>query len=184
MSKDSISSLFDSFAALLEYPAVEIAQQAQECLQQLKSAWPEAAERLGRFADGAEGHSLRRMQELYTSTFDMQPVCYPYIGFHLYGESYKRGAFMSQLNEAYRTLGYSPEQELPDHLPVALRFLGMDEANRKSEFCQALLNSGLVPALEKMLPSFGEQSENPYFWLLSALQQFLVQTPEKEFDHA
>jgi hypothetical protein len=40
-----------------------------------------------------------------------------------------------------------------------------------------------MPALEKMLKVFGEESENPYFGLLSALQLFLVRTPEKELSH-
>ena len=127
---------------------------------------------------------LEKMQELYTITFDMQPVCYPYLGYQLFGESYKRGAFMAQLNEAYHAFGYSAVQELPDHLAIVLRFIGLDATNRQDEFCQALINDGVMPALEKMLKVFGEQSENPYFGLLSALQLFLVHTPEKELSHA
>lgn len=184
MNKDSVGRLYDSFADLLSYPTPSILELAEECLAQLQDFRPDAAIALGRFMHGLRQCTLERLRELYTATFDMQPVCYPYIGYHLFGESYKRGALMAQLNEAYRAFGYSAGQELPDHLPIALRFLGLGAANREDEFCQTLLNSGLVPALEKMLRSFGAQSENPYFWLLSALQQFLVQTPEKEIDHA
>lgn len=124
------------------------------------------------------------MKELYTTTFDMQPVCYPYLGYQLFGESYKRGAFMAQLNEAYHTIGYSAVQELPDHVAIVLRYLGLDATNRQHDFCQALINEGLIPAMEKMLKVFGEGSENPYFGLLSALHLFLVNTPEKELSHA
>ena len=91
---------------------------------------------------------------------------------------------MAQLNEAYRVAGYSAEQELPDHIAVALHFVGLDSTDRQGDFCQSLLNEGMVPALEKMLKTFGEQSENPYFRLLKALQMFLVQIPEKELGHA
>ena len=90
---------------------------------------------------------------------------------------------MAQLNEAYHGVGYSTVQELPDHLAVVLRFIGLDATNRQGEFCQALINDGVMPALEKMLKVFGEESENPYFGLLSALQLFLVCTPEKELSH-
>jgi nitrate reductase delta subunit len=124
------------------------------------------------------------MRELYTTTFDMQPVCYPYVGYHLFGESYKRGAFMAQLNEAYHAHGYSAGQELPDHLSVILRFLGLDAENHRDDFCKALINDGVNPALEKMLKVFDAQSENPYFGLLSALHLFLVHIPEKELTHA
>jgi len=184
MSKDLISSLFDSFAALLEYPASPMTEQAAELLEQLRPLHPESAEALEKFVRMLDQLSLEKMRELYTVTFDMQPVCYPYVGYHLFGESYKRGAFMAQLNEAYQTRDYSAVQELPDHLSVILRFVGLEAENRHGEFCQALINNGVMPALEKMLKVFDAQSENPYFGLLSALRLFLVHLPEKELTHA
>ncbi|HQU37449.1 MAG TPA: nitrate reductase molybdenum cofactor assembly chaperone [Anaerolineales bacterium] len=183
MYKDTTASLFDSFAALLEYPSADFSEQAQRCLDLMRTINPEAAESLQRFANFIEENSLQRMQELFTTTFDMQPVCYPYVGFHLYGESYKRGAFMAQLNEAYHGIGYSAEQELPDNLAVILRFIGFDSENRYSEFSQALLSDGVLPSLEKMLKVFGEGSENPYFAILSALNLFALNTLEKELTH-
>lgn len=184
MKQDSIGHLYASFADLLSYPTALTLEQADDCLAQLQESHPEVTAAFESFLRGLKHLELEKLKELYTTTFDMQPVCYPYIGYQLFGESYKRGALMAQLNEAYRAFGFSAGQELPDHLPVALRFLGLNATNREGEFCQSLLNSGLIPALEKMLKPFGTQSENPYFWLLSALQKFLVQTPEKEFDHA
>lgn len=183
MFKDSTASLFDSFAALLEYPSSDVDEETQRCLELMKSINPEAAEMFEKFSNAVEGNSLQRMQELFTTTFDMQPVCYPYVGFHLYGESYKRGAFMAQLNEAYHGIGYSTEQELPDNLAVILRFIGFDSENRYSEFSQALISDGVLPSLEKMLKVFGEGSENPYFGILSALQLFVLTTLEKEMIH-
>lgn len=183
MFKDSISSLFDLFAVLLEYPTAEMAEQTERLHEQLTLLLPESAEALEKFVRMLDQLSLEKMRELYTVTFDMQPVCYPYVGYHLYGESYKRGAFMAQLNEAYHTHNYSAGQELPDHLSVILRFIGLDAENRQDDFCNALIASGVLPALEKMLKVFDAETENPYFGLLSALQLFLVRTPEKELSH-
>lgn len=183
MSKDSISSLFDSFAALLEYPSAQTKEKAQVFLDQVQIP-SEAVEELEKFIRAIGQLSLDRMQEVYTITFDMQPVCYPYVGYHLFGESYKRGAFMAQLNEAYHALGYSAGQELPDHMAIVLRFIGLDSTNQQGDFCQALIHDGVMPALEKMLKVFGEQSENPYHELLLALRLFLAHTPEKELTHA
>lgn len=184
MSKDSIEFVYDLFADLLAYPASPITQKAEEGLPQLRESHPDAGVAFEKFLHGLRQHPLAKMQELYTTTFDMQPVCYPYLGYQLFGESYKRGAFMAQLNEAYHAIGYSAVQELPDHLAIVLRFIGLDATNRQDEFCQALLNEGLMPALEKMLKVFGDESENPYFWLLSALHLFVVHAPEKELYHA
>lgn len=184
MTKDPISSLYELFADLLDYPTLATSLKAGHCYERLQQYQPDAAGLLEVFYHAMEGRSLEQMQELYTRTFDMQPVCYPYVGYHLFGESYKRGAFMAQLNEAYHTAEYSSAQELPDQLSVILRFLSLDSANREGDFCQALVKEGVNPALEKMLKTFGDQSENPYFGLLSALHLFLVPTAVKEFDHA
>jgi nitrate reductase molybdenum cofactor assembly chaperone NarJ/NarW len=184
MPKDSISILYGLFADLLDYPTLPTSLKAGHCHARLQQSQPDAAPLLENFYRSMEQQSLGQMQELYTTTFDMQPVCYPYVGYQLFGESYKRGAFMAQLNEAYHSCGYSAGQELPDHLAVILRFLGLEAARRQSDFCQTLLLEGLMPALEKMLQVFGPQSENPYFQLLSALHLFLARVPEKELGHA
>ena len=184
MTKDSTSTLYDLFADLLQYPTLATSLNAGHCYERLQHFQPDVASLLESFYQATEQRSLEQMQELYTVTFDMQPVCYPYLGYQLFGESYKRGAFMAQLNEAYHTIGYSAVQELPDHVAVVLRYLGLDSTNRQNDFCQALINEGLIPAMEKMLKVFGEGSENPYFGLLSALHLFLVHIPEKELSHA
>lgn len=183
MNPDCEALLYNLFADLLAYPTSPLAQPAEQCPAQLPEIYPDAASALARFYRTIEKLTLEQMQELYTVTFDMQPVCYPYVGYQLFGESYKRGAFMAQLNEAYHTCGYSIGHELPDHLPATLRFLALD-TDAHGDFCQVLRKEGLVPAVEKMLKTFGEQSENPYFGLLSALHLFLVHAPEKELDHA
>lgn len=183
MNKDSISLLYTLFADLLSYPGGDLLTKTEACLDELRSVHNEAAEELEAFLGGVQNLTVEKLEELYTVTFDMQPLCYPYVGYQLFGESYKRGAFMARLNEAYRAVGYSAGEELPDHLPVILRFLGLDSALRQDEFCQTLLAEGLIPALEKMLQPFAE-SPNPYARLLKALQLVLTHTPEKEMSHA
>lgn len=180
MQKDTTCHLYDLFADLLSYPTVDLPAQAETCLAQLRTSHPEATVALEKFSAALAERSLAQNEEFYTVTFDMQPVCYPYAGYHLFGESYKRGAFMAQLNEAYHAFGYSAGDELPDHVPAILRFLGLDAANRQGDFCQALLNEGLVPALGKMRQAFDEQSKNPYASLLMALQVFLTPVPVPE----
>jgi nitrate reductase molybdenum cofactor assembly chaperone NarJ/NarW len=184
MAKDSILTLYGLFADLLDYPSLATSLKAGHCYARLQQSQSAAAPLLESFYQAMEQQSLEQIQELYTTTFDMQPVCYPYVGYQLFGESYKRGAFMAQLNEAYHACDYSAGQELPDHLAVILRFLGLESARKQGDFCQVLLMEGLIPALEKMIQAFGQQSENPYSRLLSALHLFLVHVPEKEVDHA
>jgi nitrate reductase delta subunit len=184
MNQDSICLLYDLFANLLAYPTPKLLHQAGACAEKLRHICPEATAALEKFSAALADRTLAQNEELYTITFDMQPVCYPYVGYHLFGESYKRGAFMAQLNEAYHAFGYSAGDELPDHVPAILRFLSLDATNRhtvpvpfrEGEFCQALLAEGLVPAIGKMRQAFGEESQNPYAHLLTALLLFLAQT--------
>ena len=183
MAKDSISSLYELFADLLEYPTLSTSLNAGHCYQRLQQSQPDAAPFLESFYHTTEQRSLEQMQEIYTITFDMQPVCYPYVGYQLFGESYKRGAFMAQLNERYRVAGYSSGKELPDHISVVLRFLALDPARREDNFGRALLSEGLVPALKKMAEALGRQVENPYAGIVSALLLVITDIPEKEVGH-
>jgi nitrate reductase delta subunit len=182
MAEGAASAIYQLFARMLEYPTLALPREARKCLELLAApctgpasadgqVWPppgraEAAARVKRFAGYLEETPLARLEELYTSTFDMQPVCYPYVGYHLLGESYKRGMFMAQLNEGYHERGFSSGTELPDHVAVVLRFLA---SGTDGDFGQALLREGLVPALVRMEQAFGESSANPYADVIRAL---------------
>ena len=164
MAQDTTGDLYRLFAGLLEYPTPALAWQAQECGELV---WPAAAAALlDQFRTHVEHAAPAHLEELYTGTFDLQAVCYPYVGYHLFGESYKRGMFMAQLNAGYRERAFSAENELPDHVGVILRFLALAPAD---DFSQALLHEGLIPALDMMAQAFGDQSDNPYAGVIRAL---------------
>ncbi len=184
MPEDQMGILYTLFAELLEYPSPATLRRAGECLEQLKAAQPDAAALLADFCSGLEKRTLEQAQELYTSTFDVQPVCYPYAGYQLFGETYKRGAFMARLNEAYHASGYSAGKELPDHVSVILRYLALDPTRQHDDFGRALLHEGLKPALKKMTEALEKQVGNPYRELVSALSLLLSRAPETEMDHA
>lgn len=154
------------FADLLEYPTPGLAGRARACAEETEAISPEAAALLDLFCAGLEGMSLSRLEEIYTSTFDLKPNCYPYVGYHLFGESYKRGTFMARLNQEYCARGLATGNELPDHLGVVLRFLALDG---DTQFSRTLLHEGLVPALEKMAGAFGESNDTAYGEVIRAL---------------
>ncbi len=161
--------LYHHFADLLTYPGADLAAAARRCAALLAAAEPEAAAAVARFGTWAEATPSGRLEEVYTNTFDLQPVCCPYVGYHLFGESYKRGAFMVKLKEEYRRHGFDAGNELPDHLCVVLRFLALvtDEALGKD-----LIAECVMPSLAKMVAGFGA-SANPYTELLRALLSLL-----------
>jgi nitrate reductase molybdenum cofactor assembly chaperone NarJ/NarW len=151
---------YDNLAALIEYPGANWHSQLAAI----------AAEDLfSEFRSRIATLSLSEAQELYTRTFDLNPVCALEIGYHLFGENYKRGEFLAHLRETEAPFELGQENQLPDYLPVLLRLLTKlkDEDLRSS-----LVSECLIPALDKLLTSLKE-SDNPYRFLLEALRTTL-----------
>ena len=164
------SGTLDMFARLLEYPRGEEAGIAAKGAAALSGETPEAASLLGEtrafFADTPRG----RVEEVFTATFDLQATCAPYLGFHLFGEGYKRRIFLAGLSAIYSSRGFPIGGELPDHIAVVLRFLAKSGADGPT---REILLDGLIPALAKMIGKFGDAG-NPYGNVLRALQLVLL----------
>ncbi len=124
------------------------------------------AEKLvGNFSKACEAASAGYLEELYTGTFDLQAICSPYIGHHLFGEDRRRGMFMVRLKDYYRSHNHPLNGELPDHISVMLKAAMWgereEEAGDLKQFC-------LIPAVKKMTGLL-EGKSNPYHDVLAAL---------------
>ena len=159
------------FATLLSYPGADLLQTAANCLERLQQSQADAAEQMVPFFNFVTTSSEARIEEVFTGTFDLQPICHPYVGYQLCGESQQRTMFLMKLQELYRQHDYRCGSELPDHLGEVLRFIGItdDQACRRE-----LVRDGLLPALEKIIKGI-ENDEHPYKQLLKALHSFLNQ---------
>ena len=160
------------FATLLSYPDQNVAKVATSCFADLKQASPEAADHLEGFVSFIESNEIRRIEEAFTGTFDLQSLCHPYVGYQLCGESQQRTMFMIKLRELYKQYDFMPGNELPDHLTEIMRFLGTI-ADQKCR--QEIIQDGLLPALEKITQGI-ESDNHPYVALLNALRSFLFET--------
>lgn len=169
----------ESLAQLLEYPGPELRQVARRCVAELAGISSEAAQLLQSFYDAIQSMQLGQLEELYTSTFELDATCHPYVGYHLLGESYKRSVFMLRLKELYRESGLVEGSELPDHLALILRYLARQiQPSVRAE----IIEEAVLPALERMLPAGdagegqqleqegAEKREGPYQVLLQAVR--------------
>ena len=170
MLPDIHGKLYSLFAGLLEYPTTALCLQVEEAASILHEKYRENEMQLTIFQEYVNSYPLATVEELYTRTFDLQGLCCPYVGHHLFGESSKRSQFMARLNQEYHTRQFSAETELPDHVSVILRFLGLSTAN---EFSQTLACEGLIPALTRMLDDLAPLTENPYRYVLQAILDVL-----------
>jgi nitrate reductase delta subunit len=161
--RNVFSDLCASFAQVFDYPSANPAPVARRCASLL--ADPEAASMMETFAEYCDGNSVERLQEVYTRTFDLQPSCSPYIGYHLFGDGYRRGDFMARLKERYEEMGMASGGELPDHLTLVLRFLAVSNA---ADETADLVRYCLLPSLDKMMGPLVKRS-NPYAKAFQAL---------------
>ncbi len=139
---------------LLDYPHEPPAEVARELVRVLAPENPEAAELAAEFAEFAEQTPLGALQEAYTHVFDLDSSCYPYLGYHILGETYLRSQFLVELSARYKPHGIDDESiEVPDHLPQVLRYLAVCE----EEEATTIVDEALRPTLEKMLNDRGEE---------------------------
>ena len=69
---------------------------------------------------------MMRLQEEYTSLFDLNPSTCLNLTYHKWGNEKKRGKALAHLSSLYRQVGYEPiTNELPDYLPMVLEFLSV-----------------------------------------------------------
>lgn len=122
---------------------------------------------LGRLIAELETLELGKWEELHTATLDLSPLFVPYIGHVAWGENYRRGEFMADMNAAMKHLGIDLHGELPDHIAPVLRYLSI-AAEPRDDLIQELPN-----AVETMAKTLAKASPvNPYRHLLAAVVDF------------
>lgn len=174
LSKES-ALLPASFADVLEYPGDDWTEHIDSLSETLRGETALFGH-FDQFCLKTRPMSLIELQELYAQSFDLNPSCALEIGYHLFGEDYKRGAFLANLRETENPFDLGQERQLPDYLPVLLRLLvHLDDDDLRG----SLAGHCLIPGLKKIIAAFKEQ--NPFLELIKAVQTALEQaTTEKQ----
>jgi nitrate reductase delta subunit len=166
---DGGHTVYDAFAELLRYPDAGFGRCIDDCRQVPGGLPPEAEQLLAAFAAAVEHLSVGELEELYTSTFDLDPLSSLELGWHLFGENYSRGEFLVAMRQTLRRLGLEETTELPDHLTHVLRALGRMGPAEADRFC----TNYVLPALEKM--QAGLSGKNcPFEHVLAALRDVIL----------
>lgn len=161
--KGHTQTALHALADLLEYPGADWPQRLAAGRAALGGAV------LVEFSRQTTALPLAALQELYTLTFDLNPVASLEIGYHLFGENYKRGLFLANLRETEAQYALDEPRQLPDYLPVLLRLLAR-LADR--ELRDDLIAECMLPALAKMKRALASK-ENAYAALIAAVEQRL-----------
>jgi nitrate reductase delta subunit len=156
------ANIYDALAAVLTYPDKNYLVAVQDAV---RTAPPEIEPRLQEFARELDGKDTLELQELFTITFDLNPVCSLELGWHLFGENYDRGLLLVKMRELLRQYGIAESGELPDHLAHALQLIARMDPQERHDFAAAIV----LPALGKMLDAFRDKP-NPYKKVLEAIK--------------
>jgi len=173
----------EALGPLFRYPVfgesgAEFSDLLSACRRAFAEAPPEPRAAIERFAASASALSAPELQELYTHTFDLSPICALEIGWHLHGESYDRGRLLVRMRQLLEQMAIDEAGELPDHLSSMLLALArLDPATRAE-----LGHRWLIPAVARMLAAF-DGKNNPYADALRAADgaiRLLVGEPDEE----
>ena len=153
------TNIYSYLADTLSYPKSEYAATVAKCGEALTADFPAVRPYFTEMLQFVSTADAARLEESYTSTFDINAVCHLDVGYQLFGEDYKRGALLVELSRVQREAGAPVGTELADHLPVLLRLLPkMKDSEERTELVRRLI----LPAIEKMIASFPEASANVY----------------------
>lgn len=155
---------FEVYAQAFRYPAPGSLESLSGAVSRLPAGKHKTA--LTRFISAVEKIELGAWEELYTRTWDLNPMAAPYIGYHVWGDHYRRGEFMARLRQAYKESRVPQEGEMPDHLVLILSYL-----SRVEQPIDELLE--LLPESFKKIHAGLRKNnpENPYLVLIDALRQ-------------
>ncbi len=168
-SVTSEQKILRHFSRLFRYPDTSLPETASACYRLLLQEDPQAAEQLQRFRTFVEVSAPEKLEETFTATFELQPLCHPYVAYQLCGESQQRTLFLIKLKEVYRQHGYDSGHELPDHFSEMLGFAALTA----DPVCRAeLVSDALLPALGKLVDAL-DNEEHPYRSMLVALHGWL-----------
>ncbi len=163
--EETETNIYGLLADILEYPTSRVVEQAKACQSALETRSRQAHRHLRTFAEFCMKTPLSRLEELYTDTFDIQAICCPYVGYHLFGEDRSRGLFMVKLKEHYRAFNHPVNGELPDHISVMVRSLALQQGE---EDVRDLVEHCMIPATKKMVALLNDKV-NPYQEVLKSL---------------
>lgn len=167
------ASALNCFAQLLTYPQEkDMDDVVNTIITELEGVNPQVIEDLRQFSLAVKDKKLEVLQELYTRTFDLKSLTSLDIGFVLFGEDYKRGAFLVEVQRLQKENKIDTGSELPDNISNVLKLLAvLEDKEEKNEFIEKIF----LPALERIQADFdrSEGEKNEFLFPIRALKNYL-----------
>jgi nitrate reductase delta subunit len=168
------STYFKLVSILMQYPDDAYLQALPE-LETVAEQLNQGRERAGieAFLADLKTHDALQLQERYTAAFDLNPSTTLNLTYHQWGDSEKRAAALTRLQQLYLDAGYEKSSgELPDYLPLVLEFMASVSEAQRSEPIRKCLTS-LETIVDRLRPI-----ALPYAELLTPLAATFKDQPQ------
>ena len=142
---------YSLLANLFRYPEEDFVLHLKEVQDFLDEFYPEAGKELHPFSKFMNNCPLDEREELFTKTFDVQPICYLDLGYVMFGEDYKRGAFLLNMQGEQQKINNDCGTDLPDNICNVLVLMTKSEDDR---FIEDLVWRIFIPCVKKMITEF------------------------------
>ena len=148
---------YQTLAELFQYPRDDYREKVQMVDSILSNYYPETISDFKEFSAYVNKASHEALEELFSRTFDVQAITTLDIGYVLFGDDYKRGELLVNLNREHREAGNDCGNELADNLSNILRLLPkMKDIEIRNEVVEKLI----MPALDKIINEFNVENVN------------------------
>jgi len=145
---------YNKIANLFVFPQKEdYVDKVKDVQQYLNKILPEAGKMLQPFTDVISTVSRYELEDLYLRTFEVQSITTLDIGYVVFGDDYKRGELLVNLNKEHQKYNIDCKGELADNLSNVLKLINVLE---DSILLNDLINKLVTPALTRMIKGFGD----------------------------
>jgi nitrate reductase assembly molybdenum cofactor insertion protein NarJ len=145
---------YNKIATLFVFPSdQDYVDKVRNVQKYFNKTLPRTGKTLQSFTKVIGSVSKIELEDLYVRTFEVQSITTLDIGYIVFGDDYKRGELLVNLNKEHKKYGIDCGSELADNLSNVLKLLNVLE---DMELRNDLVNKIIVPALIKMIDGFGE----------------------------
>ena len=141
---------YNLLAKLFQYPSKETVFLAEDIMDYCSIKGINRKE-IDEFIYFCHTNPVCRLEEIYSRTFHVQAICYLDLGYVIFGEDYKRGAFLVNMKNEQMKAGNDCGDELADNLSNVLNLIPLI---KDREFMAELVTLVLLPAIDQMLSEF------------------------------
>jgi nitrate reductase assembly molybdenum cofactor insertion protein NarJ len=141
---------YEKLAQLFQYPKTDYKEKVKEAETVLTGHYLETLTTFKQFSDFVFSSSHDEITEIFTRTFDVQAITTLDVGYVLFGDDYKRGELLVNLNREHREAANECTDELADNLANLLSLLPkMQNHDIRDELVEIIIMPGLIKIINE-----------------------------------